>query len=300
MRKRVVSVSLGSSKRDHEAEVEVLGERVHVRRIGTDGDFERARKLIAELDGKVDAIGLGGIDLYLVAAGKRFLIKDAKKLAEAAKATPVVDGGYLKMVIDRETLYWLKENLGLDFKGKKVLQVSATDRYGMARAFVELGADVLFGDLKFAFGLSWPLTIRGVDVLGTLLLPLICRLPFQVLYPTGERQKEWEPWDWGPLQEAEIIAGDFLYIRRHAPRDMRGKIVITNTVTAEDVEFLRSLGTRMLVTSTPEWGGRSFGVNVLEAALVAVSGRRPEELSEEDFKRMLQEMGWRPRVEVLN
>lgn len=298
--KRVVSVSLGSSKRDHEAEVKIWGETVQVKRVGTDGDFERARSLVSELDGKVDAIGLGGIDLHLVAAGRRFLIKDAKKLSEAAQKTPVVDGGYLKMVIDKKTLHWLRDNLGLDFKGRKVLQVSATDRYGMARAFVELGAEVLFGDLKFAFRLPWPLTIRGVDVLGTLLLPLICRLPFQLLYPTGEKQKEWEPWDWKPLVEAEIIAGDFLYIRRHAPKDMRGKIVITNTVTAEDVQFLRSLGTRMLVTSTPEWEGRSFGVNVLEASLVAVSGRRPEELSEGNFERMLQEMGWRPRVEVLN
>lgn len=298
--KRVASVSLGSSKRDHEAEVEILGERVHVRRIGTDGDLERARALISELDGKVDAIGLGGIDLHLVAAGRRYLIRDAKKLAEAARKTPVVDGGHLKMVIDRETIYWLKEKMGLDLKGKKVLQVSATDRYGMARAFVELGADVLFGDLKFAFGLPWPLTIKGVDVLGTLLLPLICRLPFKMLYPTGEKQREWEPSTWRPLVEAEIIAGDFHYIRRHAPRDMRGKVIITNTVTAEDVEFLRSLGTRMLVTSTPEWGGRSFGANVLEAVLVAVSGKRPEEMGEEELRRMLYEMGWKPRVEVLN
>ena len=102
--KRVASVSLGSSKRDHEAEVEILGERVHVRGIGTDGDLERARALISELDGKVDAIGLGGIDLHLVAAGRRYLIRDAKKLAEAARKTPVVDGGHLKMVIDRETI----------------------------------------------------------------------------------------------------------------------------------------------------------------------------------------------------
>ncbi len=298
--KEVVSVSLGSSKRDHEATVEILGERVHVRRLGTDGDLGKARKLIAEFDGKVDAIGLGGIDLHLVAAKKRYPIRDAYKLAAEAKETPVVDGGNLKDVIDRKTLYWLRDERGLDFKGKKVLQVSATDRYAMAETFVELGADVLFGDLKFAFGLSWPLRLRGVDILGTLLLPLICRLPFKVLYPTGEKQREMEPWDWKPLVEAEIIAGDFLYIRRHMPLDMRGKIVITNTVTREDVELLRERGTKMLVTSTPEWEGRSFGVNVLEASLVAVSGRRPEELSREDYERMLKEMGWKPRVEVLN
>src|SRR5690606_16160319 len=63
--KRVVSVSIGSSERDHVAEVELLGQRVRVERIGTDGDVERAIRLIAELDGQVDAFGMGGIDLYV-------------------------------------------------------------------------------------------------------------------------------------------------------------------------------------------------------------------------------------------
>jgi hypothetical protein len=94
--KRVVSVSLGSSRRDSVAEVEVLGEKVVLERRGTDGDFQGAICLIRELDGKVDAIGLGGIDLYLVAGGRRYAIRDAQKLKEAAKKTPVVDGSGLK------------------------------------------------------------------------------------------------------------------------------------------------------------------------------------------------------------
>ncbi|HNR00453.1 MAG TPA: hypothetical protein PKN52_10645, partial [Trueperaceae bacterium] len=57
----VVSVSLGSVKRDTDQEVEVLGRRVRLRRVGTGGDLTAARTMIGELDGKVDAIGLGGI-----------------------------------------------------------------------------------------------------------------------------------------------------------------------------------------------------------------------------------------------
>src|SRR6185436_2745390 len=68
---RVVSVSLGSSKRDHAARATLLGREFSIERQGTDGDLKKARETIAQLDGKVAAIGLGGIDLYVVAGARR-------------------------------------------------------------------------------------------------------------------------------------------------------------------------------------------------------------------------------------
>ena len=77
--KHVVSVSIGSSRRDHRVEMELLGERVCIERRGTDGDLGRAAQLIRELDGKVDAIGLGGMDLYIFAGGRRYVLRDAEE-----------------------------------------------------------------------------------------------------------------------------------------------------------------------------------------------------------------------------
>ena len=71
MAKHVVSVSLGSSERDHVAEVELFGEAVTIERRGTDGSVKEAIRLISSLDGKVDAFGLGGIDRYIYAGGRR-------------------------------------------------------------------------------------------------------------------------------------------------------------------------------------------------------------------------------------
>jgi hypothetical protein len=69
--KRVISISLGSSKRDHLVETEVLGERFIIERRGTDGDKKEACRLFTELDGKYDAFGIGGIDLYLYSGNRR-------------------------------------------------------------------------------------------------------------------------------------------------------------------------------------------------------------------------------------
>ena len=68
--KRAVSISIGSSKRDKKVELDLLGEKVVIERVGTDGDMEKAALLYKELDGKVDAFGVGGANLGLMVADK--------------------------------------------------------------------------------------------------------------------------------------------------------------------------------------------------------------------------------------
>ncbi|MGB9813962.1 MAG: quinate 5-dehydrogenase [Thermovenabulum sp.] len=299
--KHVVSVSLGSSKRNHRAQVKILGEDFIIERIGTDGDKKKAIELIKELDGKVSAFGLGGIDLYLWAGNRRYIIKDAVELAKAAKISPVVDGSGLKNTLERRVINYLQENKIIDFKGKKVLLVAATDRFGMAQAMVEKGAKMTFGDLIFALGIPIPLhSLKTIDILSRILMPILSRLPFEMLYPTGKKQESNQVKYKKFFDDAEIIAGDFIYIKRYMPPELFGKTIITNTVTQEDVMTLKDSGLKMLVTTTPEIQGRSFGTNVMEAVLVSLSGKRLEEITPADYEQLLEKIGFLPRIEILN
>lgn len=155
--KRVVSVSLGSSKRDHAVETEILGEKFSIERIGTNGDVAKAMRMISELDGQVDAIGLGGTDLYIHAGGKRYVFRESLKLKNCARQTPVVDGSSLKNTLERRVVSYMEKELAYDFRGKKVLMVSAVDRFGMAEALSGAGAEMVFGDLMFGLGLPLPI-----------------------------------------------------------------------------------------------------------------------------------------------
>jgi len=292
--KHVVSVSLGSSRRDARAEVELLGERVLLERRGTDGDLKRAIALIQELDGRVDAIGLGGIDLFVWAGGRRYAFRDALKLAQAAKKTPVVDGSGLKHTLERRAVHLLSDQI--DWKRTKVLIPSAVDRFGLAEALAEVGAQALYGDFIFGLGLPIPLySLSLLQKLAHLLLPLLTKLPFAWLYPTGERQERSLP-DWRGRYYlwADLVAGDWHYIRRHMPLDMGGRSVLTNTTTAEDLAFLRSRRVGRLITTTPRIEGRSFGTNVMEALLVALAGKHP--LSEGEYLGYIERLGLRPQV----
>ena len=294
---RVVSVSLGSSTRDFSHTSTMLGREVHWERRGTDGDMAAAIRLIGELDGKVDAIGLGGIDLYLVAAGKKFVIRDAQKMAQAAKITPVVDGSGLKHTLERETVKWIQDKGIIDFRGKKVMLVSGVDRFGMAEALPEVGAITHYGDLIFAFGIPYAIkTLAGLKTLAWTFLPIVCRLPFKMMYPTGEKQESTSAKYGKYFAWPDIIAGDFLFIRRYMPDRLDGKIIITNTTTAGDVELLRQRGVKLLITSTPNSDGRSSGTNVLEGVIVALSGKKPEEMTPQDYLDTMSKIGWEPNV----
>ena len=296
--KRIVSVSLGSSSRDHRAEVELLGETFDISRVGTDGKLDAAIAKVHELDGHVDAIGLGGIDVYLYAGKHRYALRDGLRLLEAAKITPVVDGSGLKNTLEREAVRFMQDELGIDLRGKHVLMVSALDRFGMAQALVEAGADVLFGDFIFALDLDKPVKgLHEFEEMAEKYLPDACKLPFQFFYPTGKKQdKPPQPKYPQYYREAEIIAGDFHFMRQFMPEDLSGKIVLTNTVTANDVEELRRRGVQLLVTTTPEFQGRSFGTNVVEAALLALLGKKWSEVSSTDYEELLHRLRLKPRV----
>jgi len=298
--KRVVSVSLGSSSRDSVAETEILGEKIQVERRGTDGDINRAIALITELDGKVDAFGMGGIDLYVHAGkDKKYVLRDALRILKAAKITPMVDGGGIKDTWEYKVISILEQEYGMPFKGRTAMIVQAVSRYGMALGLLDAGAKVTFGDLAFTLGL--PIYIRSLGTLNlvaSIIAPIAARMPISVLYPTGSKQTENKP-KFPELYANEYICGDFLYIKQHMPLDMSGRTLLTNTVTAQDVEDLKQRGVKALVTISPEMQGRSFGANVLEAILIALSGKRPEELTEQDYFTMLERMKVRPRVQPL-
>jgi hypothetical protein len=296
--KRVVSVSLGSSSRDHQAHVTFMGEAFDVSRVGTDGKLDAAIAKVRELDGHVDAIGLGGIDVYLYAGRHRYALRDGLRLLEAAKTTPVVDGSGLKNTLEREAVRFMQDELAIDLRGRRVLMVSALDRFGMAQALVDAGADVLFGDFIFALDKDMPVRdLHEFERMAEKYLPDACKLPFQFFYPTGKKQeKPPEPKYPQYYEQAEIIAGDFHFMRQFMPARLDGKIVLTNTVTQANVDELAERGVETLITTTPDIGGRSFGTNVLEAALLALLGKKWSDVVPADYERLLKDLQLKPRV----
>jgi hypothetical protein len=295
----VVSISLGSSKRNHRTETTLLGRPITLERIGTDGSQAQARALYLEMDGKVDAFGVGGTDLGITVNGSYYPLYSVQGLVKGLK-TPAVDGGLVRHVLERPMAQRLAAILPIAIEPKRVLIGTAVARYDMALSFHEAGYEALYGDLGFGLGVGIPVrSLATLNLLARLLLPIMGRLPFEWLYPTGEAQDKITPkfGDW--YQWATVIADDFLYIRQHLPDRLAGKIIVTNTTTASDVELLRSRGVRYLCTTTPRLEGRTFGTNVIEAALTAIAGKG-RALTADELRSMMSEDDLQPTILPLN
>lgn len=292
--KHIVSVSLGSSQRNKSTTVSILGEDVVIERRGTDGDKQLFQKTLEELDGHVDAMGLGGCDRYVWTPGKRYEFRDIANMVRNVTKTPILDGSGLKNTLERSAIEKLDDQGLIDWRSSNVLLVAGVDRFGMAEAMAQRAKAIVFGDAMFGINLPLPVhSLKTLKIIADIVLPLVVKLPFEWVYPIGKKQETSSPKfeDW--FRWADVIAGDWLYIKRYSPLNLAGKTILTNTVRQADVEMLKERGAARLFTTTPVFGGETFATNVLEALIVALSGKGQQPLTAAEYAEWLTRLNWK-------
>jgi hypothetical protein len=292
--KRAVGISLGSSNRDKSVKVNLNGQEILVERIGTDGDVEKARQMYLDLDGKVDAFGVGGVDLYLRLDEKEYPLHAALKLVSGVRQTPLCDGRGLKHTLERRVFQLAKPQLG-DVHFKQAFVPVAIDRLGLAEAVAEVADRTVFGDLMVALGV--PLPVYGIPAfkrIARIMLPFVSHFPMSMIF-YGSDGAEQEPKYVKYFEESDLIAGDFLFMRKYMPNNLSGKTVVTNTTTEDNIELLKSRGVKTVITTTPRYDGRSFGTNTTEAMLTAYAGKG-RRLTDAELNGLIDELGLKPTV----
>ena len=292
--KHAISISLGSSKRDKSVKVNLNGQEILVERIGTNGDIEKAHQMYLDLDGKVDAFGVGGVDLYLRLDDREYPLHAALKLVSGVKQTPLCDGRGLKHTLERRVFQLIKSQLG-DVRFKQAFVPVAADRAGLAEAVAEVAERTVFGDLMVALGV--PIPIYGIPAfkrVARVMLPIVSHFPMSMIF-YGSDGAEHEPKYTKYFAESDLIAGDFLFMRKYMPTDLSGKTIVTNTTTEDNIALLKERGVKRIITTTPRFDGRSFGTNMNEAMLTAYAGRR-RRLSDDELNALIDELEIRPTL----
>jgi len=297
--KRTVSISLGSPSRDKRVIVDLNGVQISVERIGTGGDAQAARRLFTELDGQADVLTIGGIDLYVRLEGRDYPIRAGLKLVQDVQRSVVVDGRMLKFALEGRIFELAEPLLGGQPHFDCAFIPFGADRIGMIDSVSRVADRVIIGDLMFMFGL--PIPVRGLNqfkFIARLLLPLAGYLPISVLFPPGARDEDDNPKYERYWLEADLIAGDMHYIRKYSPLNLSGKTVITNTTTEDNIQLLRQRGVQRVLTTTPVYEGRSFGVNMIEGLLTAYSGVN-RQLTIPELNALIDEVDLRPTLQIL-
>jgi hypothetical protein len=292
--KRAVSISLGSSKRDKSVKVNLNGQEILVERVGMDGDIAKARQMYLDLDGQVDAFGVGGVDLYLRLDDREYPLHAALKLVAGVRQTPLCDGRGLKHTLERRVFQLVKSQLG-ELHFKQAFVPVAADRLGLAEAVAEVAERTVFGDLMVALGV--PIPVYGIPAfkrVARVMLPVVSYFPMSMLF-YGSDGAEHEPKYTKYFEESDLLAGDYLFMRKYMPKDLSGKTILTNTTTEDNIALFKERGASMVITSTPRYEGRSFGTNMTEAMLTAYAGRG-RRLTDAELNDLIDELELHPTV----
>ncbi|HMQ35722.1 MAG TPA: serine carboxypeptidase, partial [Chloroflexaceae bacterium] len=308
--KRIVSISLGSSARDYRFTATILGRPVEVERIGANGDTARAAELVRSFDGRVDAIGLGGLTPVFRVGRARYPHREAIGIAAQARRTPVVDGGVVKSTLERWAVAQAARKVPGLFRYKKILLTSGIERYQLAAAIAQHEGELRFADPIVHIGLPFlpaPRSVEQLEHYAATTLPILALLPYRVLHPVALGQEGYDPRAAELFRWAQVVAGDFAYVRRFAPADLAGKAIVTDDPSPAEVEDLRRRGVTTLVTMNPPLVGADGAVSprpfvaadVLEAIITAIqeTGGQPGEAEALDF---IAAAGWGPTIQELN
>ncbi|HET7238184.1 MAG TPA: hypothetical protein VFI76_04115, partial [Terrimicrobiaceae bacterium] len=239
--KRAISISLGSSRRNKQVTIRFKDEEILVERVGTDGDVAKARQMYLDLDGKVDAFGVGGVDLYLRLDEREYPLRAALKLVEGVRKTPLCDGRGLKHTLERRVFDLARAKLGRVHFKQGFVPV-AVDRAGLATAVAEVCDKAVFGDLMVALGAPIPLYgIPAFKRVARIMLPLVSYFPMSLIF-YGSDGAEHESRYRKYFEGSDLIAGDFLFMRKYMPARLDGKTVVTNTTTEDNIALLKERG----------------------------------------------------------
>lgn len=294
--KKVITISLGSSKQDFEFQTDFLGQRFSVQRLGADDDTGKAWELMRRQQNHADAIGLGEIGDHYQVGLRTVVNKETHRLLNVVTRVPVTTGAKLRRLLQVRAVRLVQHELGHYFNNNIVLFLSGMRNYDMAVALHDYTPNLRFADALFQTGAPKMLTsleqlelfAKGVDWV----LPYKSREVLESAlggFKTSRAAAE--------VGEAHVIVGTFAELKAvGSPSNLAGKTVITSAVDDERLAFFRQCKVNLVIDVSPKLFERVVGVNVIEAMVLASLGKPPEEVSDDDFIEILEELKIGPRL----
>lgn len=294
--KKVVTVSLGSSKKDFEFKTKFLGHNFLVRRLGADEDTVKAWELMRRQQAVADAIGLGEISDHYNVGLNTLVNKETRRLTNVVTRVPVTTGTTLRRLLHVRAVRYVQKELGHYFNNNLVLFLSGMRNYDMAVAMADYTRNLSFADALFQTGAPAMLTsleqlelyAKGSDL-------ILSGKPGEMLEAslTDYKIKRAS----SVVAKSHVVVGTFAEIKSVGnPDNLEGKTLITSAVDDERMAFFKACKVNLVVDVSPKLFEQVVGINTIEAMIVAALEKPPEEISDDDFAEILDELNIVPRL----
>ena len=249
--KKVVTVTLGSSKQDFEFKTEFLGQSFSVRRLGADMDTGKAWELMRRQQASADAIGLGEISDHYHVGLRTVINKDTQHLTNVVTRVPVTTGATLRRLLQVRAVRYVQKELGNYFNNNLVLFLSGMRNYDMAVALSDYTKNLSFADALFQTGAPAMLTsLEQLELYAKgseLMLSSRTGRALEAALSSFKNKRVA-----GVVEKSHVIVGTFAEIKAvGSPANLEGKTLITSAVDDERMAFFTKCKVNLEVDVSP-------------------------------------------------
>lgn len=294
--KKVVTVTLGSSKQDFEFKTEFLGQSFSVRRLGADMDTGKAWELMRRQQATADAIGLGEISDHYHVGLRTVINKDTQHLTNVVTRVPVTTGATLRRLLQVRAVRYVQKELGNYFNNNLVLFLSGMRNYDMAVALSDYTKNLSFADALFQTGAPTMLTsLEQLELYAKGSELMLSSRTGRALESALAGFKNSRVAS--VVEKSHVIVGTFAEIKAvGSPANLEGKTLITSAVDDERMAFFTKCKVNLVVDVSPKLFDKVVGINTIEAMILAALEKRQEEISDDDLEEILNELHIVPRL----
>ncbi len=294
--KKVVTVTLGSSKKDFEFKTKFLGQEFQVRRFGADKDSSKAWELMRRQQANADAIALSDMPDHYHVGLRTVINKKSQHLMQVVTRVPVTTGASLRRLLQVRAVRYVQKELGRYFDNNLVLFLSGMRNYDMAVALSDYTRNLSFADP--VFHAASPVLLSSLDQLelfakGKELLP--DGVPGDFLKSVlGTLKNKIVA---NAVAKSHVIVGTFREIQAVAAGgNLEGKTLITSAVDDEAFAFFAKHKVNLAVDVSPKLFDQVVGISTITAMILAATGKSEAELTDHDFEEILHELDIKPRL----
>lgn len=294
--KKVVGVTLGSSKKDFEFTTEFLGQEFSVKRVGTDGDMAKAWELMRRYQARGDSIGLGEVTDHYHVGVRTIENKTAKELMHVVTRVPVTTGALLRRLLQVRAVRYVQRELGHYFNNNRVLFLSGMRNYDLAVAMSDYTKNLTFADPVFQTGSLLMLnSLSQLELYARGSELILNNLPGQILESALSSIKNKRVAL--EVEKSHVIVGTFAEIKAvSTSKNLRGKTLITSAIDDDRLEFFKQHEVNLVIDVSPKLFDNVLGTYLLEAMILAKLGKDSHEVSEDDLNEIISELDIKPRL----
>ncbi len=291
-----VGISLGSGEHNFEFETDFLDERLKVWRLGTDASTTKTVKLLKAWERHADAIGIAVVKDQYALPSRRDIDKDVTQLTDVVTRVPVTTGTRLADILQEWAVRHVQNTLGSYFTNANVLFFSGMSNLKLAQTVSEYTQNVSFADPLLQLGI--PKLLTSMDALR--LYSAGAHRVLDWVLPgvmSSDPVKEWNRFLLRKaIHGAAVVVAPVHDLDDFDREDLAGKTIVTSTVSDERLARLADKGVAMVVDGSPFLFDHVIAPSLLDAMIIAATGKRPGELLEDDYLEILTRLEVEPRV----